>query len=273
MNMCSFKKGAIEAIDQKTKDQYEEKYAGLGPLIGPHFHRRPDNILPEIPHADRFPHIARQRAKGIKEPFTHGIARYAPWTVEATESSFSTVLKGSDEWNGVSLKELEGQDFTMWYKGEMKEDGLHLDLSITSDSDSLVGFHTYYALVDGKGMVTAKVQDEARFIEGYKTLPDDWPYDSETKELKWDVAARESDYGYHPFPDRLHGDMTLHTGGYQVNISYDCDNQENSWQLWHLEGATFVCVEPLSASNPRKPILSVSGLKVHLSISPGNVNA
>ena len=37
MNLLSFKKGDVEALDQTTKGLFIERYAGLGALIGPHF--------------------------------------------------------------------------------------------------------------------------------------------------------------------------------------------------------------------------------------------
>lgn len=42
MNLASYKKGDYEAIDQNTQGEFEERFAGLGPLIGPHFHHQKD---------------------------------------------------------------------------------------------------------------------------------------------------------------------------------------------------------------------------------------
>src|SRR5690349_11544962 len=82
MNLVSYKKGGVEVIDPSTKSLFEERYAGLGALIGPHFHRRRTDALPKIPDESLFPHIARVKAKGVHDPFSHGIARYAPWKAE-----------------------------------------------------------------------------------------------------------------------------------------------------------------------------------------------
>src|ERR1700722_3225097 len=118
MNMISFKKGNIEVIDQSTWDLFEERSAGLGALIGPHFHHRNPSILPKIQDESLFPHIARLKEKGIQEPFSHGIARYAPWNAHLTDNKIVAKLKGADTWKGVTLSSLEGQNFAMEFQGE-----------------------------------------------------------------------------------------------------------------------------------------------------------
>jgi hypothetical protein len=116
MNLISFKKGSVEVIDQSTESLFEERCAGLGALIGPHFHRRQFEMLPEILCNHSNPEIERLRKQNSNsDPFSHGIGRYASWKYEYTENSISAILQGSDTWNGIPLKELEGQDFTMKY--------------------------------------------------------------------------------------------------------------------------------------------------------------
>ncbi|MBA3604344.1 MAG: hypothetical protein H0W50_12085 [Parachlamydiaceae bacterium] len=71
---------------------------------------------------------------------------------------------------------------------------------------------------------------------------------------------------FSPYSDRLEGVITLETLTYRLKTTYISPSQENSWQLYRPEGASFVCVEPLSAQDPHHPNLSVSSLKVILSI-------
>src|SRR5687767_2858709 len=71
MNLLSYKKGEIEAIDQSTRPLFEERSAGLGAFIGPHFHHR--TLIPPVPDESLFPHIAILKARGVQEPFSHGI--------------------------------------------------------------------------------------------------------------------------------------------------------------------------------------------------------
>lgn len=246
MNMISYKRGSREVIDQSTRTLFNERYAGLGALIGPHFHRRNSAVLPKIADESLFPHIARVKAKGIEEPFSHGIARYAPWKVEATESHFKAVLTGKDLWEGMSLASLEGQNFTMRFNGEMTEKGLQLSLDIVSDTDSLVGIHYYYHLPQGRGVVTAGVQQEPH-------------------QLVFDLTE-EVDRTFHPYPNVREGVITLDAIDYRLVTTYSCPSQENCWQLYHPQGASYVCIEPMSSQDPRHPNLTVSSIKIALEI-------
>jgi hypothetical protein len=260
MNFVSLKKGGIEAIDQSTKDLFEARYAGLGALIGPHFHHR--KVIPPIKEKERFPHLAHVKGN---EPFSHGIGRYAPWTVEkSSENQIAAVLKGGDKWNGVALKELEGQDFTMNYEAILTEEGLEIHLAVRGDTETVVGLHTYYALANGKGTVKARVRNEYNDQGTVKPIPSTWNY-REDRTLVFPLTE-SADYGFRPYPDPLHGIMELETETHGIRVQYWCDNEENSIQLWHPEGASFVCMEPLSAKDPRKPRLTVSSLKILISV-------
>ena len=106
----------------------------MGALIGPHFHHRNPHAIPPVKNEPLFPHIAKIRARGGVEPFSHGIGRYAPWIVESTsQDGITATLSGEQEWNGVKLKELEGQNFKMGYSAKMLPEGLAIHLSVTSD--------------------------------------------------------------------------------------------------------------------------------------------
>lgn len=259
MNLISFKKGDLEIIDQTTKNLFDERFAGLGALIGPHFHHRKSETIPLIKDEILFPHIARVKAKGIKEPFSHGIARYAPWTSEATPNIIKGRITGKDKWNGIPLAELEGQNFNMNFEAQLGEKGLSLNLSVVSDSDSLVGIHYYYALPNGKGRIISQVQN-------LQSLPSDFQLDSHQR-LEFDLS-HEADYTFHPFPDPLRGHIVLETEKYTLYTTYQCNNAENCWQLYHPQDASFVCIEPLSAKDPRHPNLTVSSIQIHLDIQP-----
>ncbi len=263
MNMISFKKGEIEIIDQSTQGQFEERFAGLGALIGPHFHRKRTACVPVVKDESLFPHIARVKSKGILDPFSHGIGRYAPWKAEATATKVEATLNGKDLWNGIALSELEGQDFKMTFSAELTPLGLQLQLSIVSNTDSLVGIHYYYHLPEGKGQVVSQVQNV--YLEnGVKNpVPNEWFDDQQLMTFNLNQPA---DYTFFPYPNSLEGTMILETQEYTLKTTYFSPSQENSWQLYHPEGASFVCIEPLSAQDPHHPNLSVSSLKVILSI-------
>lgn len=264
MNLISFKRGNIEVIDQSTLPLFEERFAGLGALIGPHFHRRNPDILPTIKNEDLFAHIARVKAKGTQDPFSHGIARYAPWKAEVAGNAIKATLSGKDKWHDVPLAELEGQNFNMIFKIELKENGLNYNLSIVSDTDSLVGFHYYYSLPTGKGRVISQVQNQVIIDRKLQPLPPEWNVDSQ-KKLIFDLD-QEADFTFRPSPNPLQGTILLDAYAYQLKVEYQTKCEENSWQLYHPAGASFVCIEPLSAQDPRHPKLSVSALQVNIEI-------
>ncbi len=265
MNMISFKKGALEIIEQSTKSLFEERYAGLGSLIGPHFHHRRAVSIPPIKDESLFPHIARIRAKGIPDPFSHGIARYAPWKVEATPTSFKALLSSKNVWNGQPLSALEGQNFKMEFSAELKANGLFLDLAIVSDTNSLVGIHYYYTLPNGKGRIISEVRNQIHNSQGELiAIPSDWSLDSQHR-LTFNLN-QEADFTFRPYSHPLKGDILLETTSYSLRTKYSCVCEENSWQLYHPDHASFVCIEPLSSQDPHHPNLTVSSIQIHLEV-------
>lgn len=245
MALASFKRGDIEVIDQSTRSQFDARRAGLGVLIGPHFHRRKQSILPKVPNEELFPHIAYCRAHGSEDPFSHGIGRYAPWRAEVKDGVILARLSGKDLWNGAALKDLEGQQFEMVFQAFFINGSLSLSLSVVSDTDSIVGFHYYFALPDGKGKVRARTK---------------------TGEIALDLN-RGYDQTFHPYPDPLQGEMVLETDRFNLTTRYRSISGENSWQLYHPEGASFVCIEPVSAWDPRHPNLTASSIEMELWIA------
>lgn len=264
MNLISLKKDDLEVIDQSTQNLFEERYAGLGALIGPHFHHRKPETIPSIQNEELFPHIARVKAKGVQEPFSHGIARYAPWKAEATTNHVKAQITGKDTWNGIPLSQLEGQNFNMQLEADLREEGLFLILSVVSDTASLVGIHYYYALPQGKGRVISDVQNQVVINGELKPIPSQWQLDSQQR-LIFDLQE-EADLTFRPYPNLLKGNILLETEEYELRTRYDCVCAENSWQLYHPKGASFVCIEPISSQDPRHPNLSVSSLNIHIEI-------
>lgn len=261
MNLISFKKGDLEVIDQSTRPLFEERFAGLGALIGPHFHRRHAAALPKITDESLFPHIARVKAKGILDSFSHGIARYAPWKTISTPTSVKATLTGKDTWKGVPLAALEGQNFTMHYNATLTEKGLEIAMDVVSDTDSLVGIHYYYHLPKGKGKVISGIQPQYIAKEGLQPVPKEWMNNQQV--LTFDLS-NAADYTFFPFPEASGGKIILDAGDYRLQTTYKSPSQENCWQLYHPQGASFVCIEPLSSQDPRHPNLSVSSLKIAL---------
>lgn len=258
MNLISYKRGDLEVIDQSTRPDFEERCSGLGPLIGPHFYRRHPSTIPTLPDPSRFPHIAH--AKG--DPFSHGVGRYAPWTFEVTENTLSGKIEGKDEWNGVTLADIEGQNFTMTFDAALKPTGLALELSVVSDTDSIVGIHYYWHLPKGTGRVFSSVQKKYLDLLEEKTVPDNWAKDHQ---MTFDLA-QAADFTFYPHPHPREGEILLDAEDYRLKTTYTNRCQENSWQLYHPKGASFVCIEPVSSQNPRRANLSISDIHINLEI-------
>lgn len=263
MNLQSFSLNGIEVMDTSTRPLFDERFAGLGALIGPHFHRRNPSILPTIQNESAFPHIERVKAKGTMDPFSHGIARYTPWSFTSQEASIEASLNSQDEWNGARISDLQGFIFNMSYTASLTDEGLKLRLAVTSESECLVGLHFYYRLPNGQGSVLSDVHGEYRDVSEWKPIPEEWGY--QQNQLEWDLS-RAADYGFQSFYNSCGGEIHLKTSEYKLKTAFNTPHAEQSWQLYHPENASFVCIEPMTARDPRKPILTASILEVCLSI-------
>ncbi len=249
MNMISYKKGDVEIIDQSTRPLFDERYAGLGPVIGPHFHRQRDDLIATGFDESLFPHIARVKANGTRDPFSHGIARYAPWNFTSTESEIHAKICGDDVWHGFHLKELEGADFKMEYTASLKSGMLKITLQVEcQERPCIAGLHTYYALGGNKGFVTSHVCDEYNVGGEFKKIPEKF-FNRAHSHIKLSMDD-ELDFGFLPI-DKTHGRTLLETPSRSLSIRYESKNKDLSCQIYHPAGGSFVCIEPLSAKNPR----------------------
>lgn len=267
MTLSSFKRDQIEVIDPRSAEGFKERHAGLGVLIGPHFHRRNPEIIPKISDESLFPHIARCRAQGIADPFSHGVAKYAPWKAECTENRIDATLSGKDLWQGIPLKEIEGQDFEMRMKVELKPTGLHLDLSVVSETDSLVGIHYYYLLPEGKKTILSRVRPYCLDQGEKKPVNPSWLQADHRLDIPLNGPI---DLAFYPYPDPLNGEIDLITDQFSLKTKYSCLSAENCWQLYYPENASFVCIEPISSQDPHHPNLTASSLNLNLMIQKNN---
>jgi len=246
MNLISYRHGEIEVIDQKTLPLYKERMAGLGALIGPHFHHR-QNIS--------------------KEPFSHGIGRYVPWKHVKSDTQVKAVLHGSDLYKGVPLSTLEGQDFKMTFEARLLQTGLFIEYKVESERPSVVGLHYYYAL-PGKGTFHGEVKPTYRDQTEWKPLPKEWTKGRESH-LHFSLP-QEADFGFIPILKNLNEHdyrMILDTEDYSLHLDFNsCSDEETTCQIFHPHGSSFVCIEPLSARSPLQPQLTRSTLEVKIEI-------
>lgn len=267
MNLISYRLGDIEVIDQKTLSLYEERMAGLGALIGPHFHHR--QKISRGYDETLFPHIARIKAQGVAEPFSHGIARYVPWTYVKSSTQIKAHIQGSDLYKGVPLSQFEGQDFKMSFEARLLESGLHIEYKVESEYPSLVGLHYYYAL-EGKGSIHGSVTPSYRDQKEWKPLPAAWTQKQGAS--LYFLLPQEADFGFIPSkktPNDHAYQMIFDTQAYTLHIEYNTSSDDEiSCQVFHPKDSSYVCIEPLSARFPPQPKLSYSNLEVKLEIFP-----
>lgn len=265
MNLKSLVFDGVEVIDQSTKDLFEERFAGLGAMIGPHFHRRKPAVLPSNIDLSLFPHIKKSAVAEGVDPFSHGIGRYASWTAASNAQSINATLKGSDTLNGVKLSDIEGQDFLMRYKAAWVKGGLELEMSSVSQADSVMGIHFYYHVPGNQGEVTSRVNKNYIVGGEVKPIPSSIGYDENSGQLTFSLD-QEADYTFRPFPNLLRGEISLKLNGYTLLTTYESSSSENSWQLWRPKNSSFVCIEPVSALDPRHPNLTVSSIRIRLEL-------
>ncbi len=266
MNLMSYSKGDIEVIDQKTLPLFEERMAGLGALIGPHFHHRPDSEIPPLVDENLFPFIKKLVEKGEREMFSHGIARYVPWKFTGSEDRIEATLSGADLFRGVKLSSLEGQDFEMTYKAQLVDDSLLIEYSFTKERPGVIGLHYYFALEDQKGTVESKVGPDYHRAEGWQPVEKEWL--KGPGELHFGInSGVEADFGFRPEdPLSNKSELQLKTSSHKVHINYEANSEENAWQLYHPKEASYVCLEPVTAQDPRNPKLTSGHLKVRIKI-------
>lgn len=265
MNLMSYSLDNIDVIDQKTRPLFEERRAGLGALIGPHFHHRKEDEIPTLDVSSLFDFIPPLIKKGKKEFFSHGIARYVPWEYEGDSTSIRASLSGDSKFKGVYLKDIEGKSFELKFHAFLTEDDLSIHYSIEADKPSVIGLHYYYALEDKKGVVSSLVDSHYHHLEGWKLIPSEW-YNGKN-ELTFNIEPNlEADFGFRPLNDALETQIELNTKSYRLQINYQSCSNENAWQLYHPKDASYVCLEPVNAKNPRDAKNFASELKVQIKI-------
>lgn len=265
MNLISLKKGEIEVIDQSTRKGFEERRGGLGALIGPHFHHRKDRDISFVPDETIFPHIARERAKGSPEPFSHGIGRYVPWKYHASSTTIDAAISGKDTYHGIALEVFEGFPFEMRFKAHISEQGLIIDYHVESkEKPSIAGLHYYYAMESNDAVVKMRCSDRYNDMGTWRPVPKEWQ-EEDANHLSFDLH-QEYDYGFRPLGLDFTGDATLVTKTHELNIHYKTDSDEHAFQLYHPKNASFVSIEPLTAKNPREARQMKNHLQVTINI-------
>lgn len=250
MNLAHLKKGDLDVIDQSSKKAFLQRFSGLGPLIGPHFFRMEEDLVVKPLRTDLFPHIQEVLRRGQKDPFSHGIARYVPWNYVHKGNTIEAQLSGNDRYQGAFLKDLEGYDFSMEFRACLAPDGLEISMSVEADRECVCGLHYYYALEQKKGAIIAPVQPSYNDGGIFKPIPQAWL--AEDNEFLRFNLENFADYGFLPLFENASSWVLLETGSTRLRVSYQGDREKISCQIYSPKGADFVCIEPISAKNPRR---------------------
>ena len=258
MNLISysyqFDNKIIEAIDQETLPLFEERSAGLGALIGPHFHNRAIEKLPNIPQL-------YNRENITSDPFSHGMSRYTAWHYTHTNNEIKGSLTGRDLFQKIPLQEIEGFDFSLQFCGALSDRGLNISYSGQGGGPIVVGLHYYYALKEG--LVRGDVQDHYRDQMDLLPIPNSW---KQGEKLHFKVE-KPLDFTF--FPKQEEGKVDLMRNDGSISISYKSQDSNNqSLQIWHPENASFICLEPIGANNPRALTANQSTINALIQISP-----
>jgi hypothetical protein len=189
------------------------------------------------------PHFGALHPGIYPQPYVDGIARYAPWKAQVSDNTVRAQLTGKDEWNGKTLAALEGQAFKMELVAALTEHQLAIRISIVADADALAGFGCQFKLPKGPARLLSSVQENSNLS------------------LEPSVHAV-----FHPSPNPLATTICLETTAYTLQLRYQCQNAENSWQLKRDQGQSSVYLAPLAAKSPVRPVLTVNAISMDLQI-------
>jgi hypothetical protein len=225
----------VQILDLKRTPNFIDNRKGLGPLILPHFNQ--EGPIPAAVDAKKFPHAAKLKEININHPFQHGVGRYMPWTVTTGENYVEGKISGADKFNGYSLKEIAGFDFSATVRYVAGPYQLLVTFDVTGDKPVFAGIHFYYDLVNA---ATATV-----------TLPVEGQKDALV--VKLDQAL---DNVYLPPRTKDVAKCRLETDTYRLDTFIKTagapEESFDAVTIFSPKDATFVCVEPLSAV-PGKP--------------------
>lgn len=260
MSLLSFKVGEVELIQTSTQKKFDDTREGLGTVVGPHFSQRHATTYPKIPSDCGMPQIPKLTERGFHDLIPNGIARYASWKVASEESSFKAELTGKDLLGTIPLSQLQGQNFKIEMAASLQRSGLKVELSVVSDIDSLIGLDYRFRLPESKGEADTRVQPYTIHRDGRQGIPKTWNFDNHFLHLN---LENEVDVFLQPFPDLCEGTILLKTADYTLQTNYWCSSAENHFGLFKPKGEEWISIQPMTSSNPYKPQLSVSSIKIH----------
>jgi hypothetical protein len=260
MSLVHFSINHIPLLQKSRKDDFLEARKGLGPLILPHFNQRPS--FPKVPEEvlENCTHINYLKKLGVKDPFQHGIGRYAEWEYEVKEKengvSVTGILAGKADFKGIPVSEIVGFDFTAFVTYTLSEGSLSVKFDITGEEPVAAGIHFYYTL-PSEGGSSASLS-----VDSIGKLEDDSLFefsDHQRKGKFYDLPLEGGhDTVFYPVNEADgFARYKLVTPGYRLDTRVKIEgNKEQTFDsvvVFNPEGSDFVCIEPLSEENGLVP--------------------
>ena len=157
MALMDFRLYGRSILNQDLKDDFLKYRKGLGPIILPHFNQASPVTFENVDLNDEkyrmFSHIKYLHELGILHPFQHGIARYVSWNYQVNNNTIIGQISGDDKVNNITLKELNGFDFSGKIIYELFQNYLSIVLEISGEMPVASGIHFYYDLIDEKSTI------------------------------------------------------------------------------------------------------------------------
>ena len=107
MSLVRFSVEGEQLLDLRREQLFLEYRKGLGPIILPFFGQR--RKFPELDY-ERFPHVEHLRKSKVRDPFQHGVGRYASWIFEEKDNKVTGFLRGDDLLHGYKLRHRFGDN-------------------------------------------------------------------------------------------------------------------------------------------------------------------
>lgn len=158
-------------LNQDLKEDFLKYRKGLGPIILPHFNQASPVTFESVDINNEkyrmFSHIKYLREIGILHPFQHGIARYVSWNYQENNNTIIGTISGNDKVNNVSLKDLNGFDFSCRVIYKLFQNYLSILLETSGEMPVASGIHFYYDSVNEKSTISLNAcnsEDTIRII-------------------------------------------------------------------------------------------------------------
>ncbi len=245
MTLRSLRLGDIEAICQSRAAQFASCRKGYGPLIGPHFNQRAQLPAAALANMARWPQTDALTQMGIRDPWQHGVARYAPWEYSSSPGSIRAQLAGNQEMHGRPLSAVQGGDFELRLELQLAGNALRVHYTAEADFPPVIGLHYYYALPGDQGRVQAPVTGMMHEGRQAGPIPPEW-LDAVGRRLNLPLDRKLDNV----FPLRP-GPIELATPTHTLKIIPESGVE--SFIVFHPGLDGWVCVEPLSTATLSQP--------------------